>query len=65
METFAKFFARFLVFQYRCFDRIVFQGYMPLLSRPEHIVHFFPDLHLYQHGNGQHIPVGDAAISHR
>jgi hypothetical protein len=41
METFAKLFARFLVFVYHCFDRIVIQGYLPLLSRPEHIVHFF------------------------
>jgi hypothetical protein len=26
-------------------DRIVIQGYMPLLTRPEHIDHFFRDLH--------------------
>ena len=45
METFAKLFARFLVFVYRCFDRIVIQGYLPLLTRPEHIVHFFRDVH--------------------
>jgi hypothetical protein len=45
METFAKLFARFLVFVYHCFDRIVIQGYMPLLTGPEHIVHFFRDLH--------------------
>src|SRR3989441_12707883 len=45
METFAKLFARFLVFVYHCFDRIVIQGYMPLLTRPEHIVHFFRDVH--------------------
>jgi hypothetical protein len=32
-------------FVYHCFDRIVIQGYMPLLTRPEHIVHFFRDLH--------------------
>ena len=31
METFAKFFARFPVLVYQCFDRIVIQGYMPLL----------------------------------
>src|SRR5207249_3139898 len=30
---------------YHCFDRIVIQGYMPLLTRPEHIVHFFRDVH--------------------
>jgi hypothetical protein len=45
MEIFAKLFERFLVFVYHCFDRIVIQGYLPLLTRPEHIVHFFRDLH--------------------
>ena len=45
METFAKLFERFLVFVYHGFDRIVIQGYMPLLTRPEHIVHFFRDVH--------------------
>src|SRR5215467_10611679 len=45
METFAKLFERFLVFVYHCFDRIVIQGYMPLLTRPEHVVHFFRDVH--------------------
>jgi hypothetical protein len=45
METFAKLFQRFLVFVYHCFDRIVIQGYLPLLTRPEHIVHFFRDVH--------------------
>ncbi len=29
METFAKLLARFLVFVYHCFDRIVIQGYLP------------------------------------
>jgi hypothetical protein len=27
------------------FDRMVIQGYLPLLTRPEHIVHFFRDVH--------------------
>jgi hypothetical protein len=45
METFAKLFERFLVFIYHCFDRIVIQGYLPLLTRPAHIVHFFRDVH--------------------
>jgi hypothetical protein len=36
METFEKLFARFLVFVYHCFDRIVIQGRLPLLTRPEH-----------------------------
>jgi hypothetical protein len=25
--------------------RVVIQGYLPLLTRPEHIVHFFRDVH--------------------
>jgi hypothetical protein len=45
METFEKLFQRFLVFVYHCFDRIVIQGYLPLLTRPEHVVHFFRDVH--------------------
>jgi hypothetical protein len=45
METFAKLFESFLVLVYHCFDRIVIQGYLPLLTRPEHIVHFFRDVH--------------------
>lgn len=45
METFVKLFERFLVFVYHCFDRIVIQGYLPLLTRPEHIVYFFRDVH--------------------
>ena len=45
METFAKLFERFLVFVYHCFDRIVIQGYLPLLTRSEHVVHFFRDVH--------------------
>lgn len=42
METFTKLFGSLLLFVYHCFDRIVIQGYLPLLTRPEHIVHFFP-----------------------
>ena len=45
METFAKLFERFLVLVYHCFDRIVIQGYLPLLTRPEHIVYFFREVH--------------------
>ena len=33
------------MFVYHCFDRIVIQGYLPLLTRPEHIAHFFRDVH--------------------
>jgi hypothetical protein len=45
METFHKLFASLLVFVYHCFDRVVIQGYLPLLTRPEHIVYFFRDVH--------------------
>lgn len=45
METFIKLFGSLLLFVYHCFDRIVVQGYLPLLTRPEHIVHFFRDVH--------------------
>jgi hypothetical protein len=45
METFHKLFGSLLVFVYHCFDRIVVQGYLPLLTREEHIVHFFRDVH--------------------
>ena len=45
METFRKLFASLLVFVYHCFDRVVIQGYLPLLTRPAHIVYFFRDVH--------------------
>jgi hypothetical protein len=45
METFAKLFGNLVVFVYHCFDRMVILGHMPLLTRPEHIVHFFRDVH--------------------
>src|SRR4029453_17757285 len=45
METFHKLFGSLLGFVYHCFDRIVIQGYLPLLTRPEHIVYFFRDVH--------------------
>ena len=45
METFTKLFGSLLAFVYHCFDRIVIQGYLPLLTRPEHIVHLFRDVH--------------------
>ena len=45
METFRKLFGSLLTFVYHCFDRVVIQGYLPLLTRPEHIVHFFRDVH--------------------
>jgi hypothetical protein len=45
METFLRLFGSLLVFVYHCFDRIVIQGHLPLLTRPEHMVHFFRDVH--------------------
>jgi hypothetical protein len=45
MEIFHKLFASLLVFVSHCFDRVVIQGYLPLLTRPEHIVYFFRDVH--------------------
>lgn len=41
MELFAKLVGSLLFFVYHCFDRIVIQGYLSGLSRPDHVVHFF------------------------
>ena len=41
METFTKLFGSLLFFVYHCFDRIVIQGYLPLLCREAQIVHWF------------------------
>src|SRR3954451_6525172 len=40
MERFTQLFASLLVFVYHCFDRIVINGYLNGLSRPEQVVHF-------------------------
>jgi len=45
MESFDKLLGSLLSWVYHCFDRVVIQGYLPLLTRPEHIVHFFRDVH--------------------
>ena len=45
METSRSLFGELLVFVYRCFDRIVIQGYLPLMRRSGQIVHFFRDVH--------------------
>src|SRR5438094_1245133 len=45
MDSFRTLFGSLLALVYHCFDRIVIQGYLPLLTRPEHIVHFFRDVH--------------------
>src|SRR5438105_5840022 len=41
MEIFAKLFNSLLIFVYHCFDRIVINGYLSGLSRPEQVVYFF------------------------
>jgi hypothetical protein len=40
MERFTQLFGHLLVFVYHCFDRIVINGYLNGLSRPEQVVHF-------------------------
>ena len=44
METFTRLFGSLLVFVYHCFDRIVINGYLSGLSRPEQVVYFFRDV---------------------
>jgi hypothetical protein len=41
MELFDKLFGKLLLFVDHCFDRIVINGYLSGLSRPEQVVHFF------------------------
>src|ERR1700730_9772244 len=41
MELFQKLFGELLLFVYHCFDRMVINGYLCGLSRPEQVVHFF------------------------
>ena len=41
MEMFIRMYARMLVFIYHCFDRVVINGYLSMLSRPENVVYFF------------------------
>ena len=45
MESFIKLFGSLLALVYHCFDRIVILGHIPVLTRPENIVHFFRDVH--------------------
>ena len=40
MDAFTRMFSNLLVFVYHCFDRIVINGYLNGLSRPEQVVHF-------------------------
>ena len=41
MDVFTRLFGNLLVFVYHCFDRIVINGYLRNLSRPEQVVYFF------------------------
>ena len=44
MDLFTRLFGSLLAFVYHCFDRIVILAYLPLLTRPENVVHFFHDV---------------------
>ncbi len=37
-----------MIFVYHCFDRIVINGYLSMLSRPEQIVYFFKEVLAHQ-----------------
>ena len=41
METLMRLFGPMIIFMYHCFDRIVINGYLSMLSRPESVVYFF------------------------
>lgn len=45
MEDFVRLFGSLLALVYHCFDRIVILGHVPLLTRPENIVHLFREVH--------------------
>jgi len=44
MELFGKLFSSLLVFVYHGFDRIVIQGYLSGMSRPEQVVYYFREV---------------------
>jgi len=44
METLMQLFGAMIVFTYHCFDRVVINGYLSMLSRPEQIVYFFHEI---------------------
>ena len=44
METLMQLFGSMMTFVYHCFDRIVINGYLSMLSRPEQVVYFFKDV---------------------
>ncbi len=41
MDALIKLFSPMIAFVYHCFDRIVINGYLSMLSRPENVVYFF------------------------
>ena len=41
METYMRRYGNLIVFVYHCFDRIVINGYLSMLSRRENEVYFF------------------------
>src|SRR4030043_1472415 len=41
MEKLLAVFGTMIVFTYHCFDRLVINGYLSMLSRPEQVVYFF------------------------
>jgi hypothetical protein len=44
MELFSRLFGSLLVFVYHCFDRVVINGYLSGISRPEQVVYFFREV---------------------
>jgi hypothetical protein len=44
MERFQNLFSSLLLFVYHCFDRIVINGYLSALTRPENAVYFFREV---------------------
>lgn len=44
METLMQLFGSMMIFVYHCFDRIVINGYLSMLSRPEQVVYFFKEV---------------------
>jgi hypothetical protein len=44
METLMQLFGSMMTFVYHCFDRIVINGYLSMLSRPDQVVYFFKEV---------------------
>ena len=54
MEIVAKLFGKLLVFLYHCFDRIVINGYLSGLSRPEQVMYLFRQMVGVRPPHGSH-----------